>query len=111
MRGARNRNRTCQEASPFARGEYLPCGGPAVCIVDNGDTAPYWMCAGCASHNVNNRGGIRWCPCDPVGELLSDVAAFLDERADVSDGPDGPVPDRAMSLHTRVLAMIEKAGG
>lgn len=46
----------CQEASVFSRESYIPCGAPAVAIVDNGDSRPYYMCEGCADHNVRNRG-------------------------------------------------------
>lgn len=60
MQGARGRKRTCQEASSLSQGEYVPCGRPAVKIVDNGDEHPYWMCFNCADHNIRNRGGISW---------------------------------------------------
>jgi hypothetical protein len=70
MIGARGRNRTCQEASPLSRGEYVACGRPAVCIVDNGDTHPYWMCNYCADHNVKNRGGVQWIPKGKADEAL-----------------------------------------
>jgi len=46
----------CQEASIFSRESYIPCFAPAVTIVDNGDSRPYYMCLLCASHNVRNRG-------------------------------------------------------
>ena len=60
MIGARGRDRKCQEASPLSRSTFVACGKDAVCIVDNGDTHPYWMCAECAVHNVENRGAVRW---------------------------------------------------
>jgi hypothetical protein len=58
--GARGRERTCQEASHLSREEYIPCGAPAVAVVDSGDAHPYFMCGPCAEHNVRNRGAIRW---------------------------------------------------
>jgi hypothetical protein len=45
----------CQEASPMSVSRYIPCGQPAVAIIDNGDGRPYYMCGPCASHNVLNR--------------------------------------------------------
>lgn len=62
MTGARGRHHDCQEASSLSRNDYIPCGAPAVCIVDNGDERPYWMCEQCATHNVERRGAIRWEP-------------------------------------------------
>lgn len=62
MIGSRGRERTCQEASAHSLGHYIACGEPATCIVDNGDRTPYWMCEGCAEHNVRNRGAVRWTP-------------------------------------------------
>lgn len=48
----------CQEASVFSRDSYIPCNGPAVAIVHHDkDRRSYYMCAGCASHNIHNRGG------------------------------------------------------
>jgi hypothetical protein len=50
-------NMRCQEASPFSRGFYIPCGKPAVAIVRHDkDRRSYYMCAACADHNVGNRG-------------------------------------------------------
>jgi hypothetical protein len=50
---------TCQEASPFSGAIYIPCGAPATKIVwGQRAERPYLMCDGCASHNVNNRGGV-----------------------------------------------------
>jgi hypothetical protein len=46
----------CQEASPFSKGMYLACSQKATTIVDNGDSRPYYMCAGCADHNIRHRG-------------------------------------------------------
>lgn len=60
MKDARGRERTCQEASPMSRETFIPCGRPATCIVDNGDEHPYWMCEGCADHNVRNRRAVRF---------------------------------------------------
>ena len=62
MKGARGRERYCQEASPISKGEYVPCGRIAEYIVDSGDEHPYWMCPSCAVHNVKNRGAVLWFP-------------------------------------------------
>lgn len=40
----------------FSRERYIPCGQPAVALVKNRDPNPYFMCMGCADHNVRNRG-------------------------------------------------------
>ena len=48
--------KTCEEASIFSRERYIPCGQPAVALVKNRDPKPYFMCEGCADHNVRNRG-------------------------------------------------------
>jgi len=48
-------NQTCQEAHPLSNKFYIPCGKPAVAIVKNRDPKPYYMCEGCADHNVRNR--------------------------------------------------------
>lgn len=48
----------CQEASIFSTVKYIPCGKPATAIVySERDERGYYMCAGCASHNIANRGG------------------------------------------------------
>lgn len=44
----------CQETSMFL--PPLPCSAPAEYVVRNSDPEPYYMCAGCADHNVRNRG-------------------------------------------------------
>jgi len=51
----------CEEANALGvmhAGEPVPCGGPAVAIVWHGRPGErqYAMCAGCAIHNVKNRG-------------------------------------------------------
>lgn len=46
----------CQEASPMSGHRYFACGRPAVTIIENGDERPYYMCRGCAFHNLRNRG-------------------------------------------------------
>lgn len=38
--------------------------------------------------------------------VLEDVADFLRDQADVMDGPDGPLPDRAMSLLAEIEAIL-----
>jgi len=60
MRGARNRLRLCQEVTGEVEGQLQECMRQAVCIIDNGDVHPYWMCEECADHNVRNRQAIRW---------------------------------------------------
>jgi len=52
----RNENQSCEEASPRSKETFIPCGAPAVALVDNGDSRPYFMCFGCADHNEKNRG-------------------------------------------------------
>lgn len=47
----------CEEASPLSRGTYIPCGAKAVAIVEHRGEKRYFMCLGCANHNVRNRGG------------------------------------------------------
>lgn len=49
-------DKTCEEASIFSKEKYIPCGRPARFLVRNKDTKPYFMCEGCAYHNVHNRG-------------------------------------------------------
>src|SRR5437868_8375473 len=48
----------CQEASILSRQRYLACNKPAKAVVANKDSCIYFMCAECAYHNVNNRGGV-----------------------------------------------------
>ncbi len=49
---------TCQEAHPFSRERYIPCGEPATAIVyHDRDRRSYYMCPACTFHNVRNRGG------------------------------------------------------
>jgi hypothetical protein len=92
MQDARGRERTCQEASPMSRDQYVHCGALATCVVDNGDERPHWMCEGCADHNVKNRGAVRWQPylfkcrrCNGSGEVSCD-SVF-----DCGDPNDGEV--------------------
>lgn len=48
----------CQEASMFSRGTYVPCSLPATHVIYHAkDRRAYYMCGGCADHNVRNRGG------------------------------------------------------
>jgi hypothetical protein len=48
---------TCEEASPQSRETFIPCGQPAVrFVLSERGRVVYAMCAGCASHNVHNRG-------------------------------------------------------
>jgi hypothetical protein len=62
MKDARDRERTCQEASSLSHGFLVPCGAVASYIVDNGDEHPYWMCAACATHNSKNRRAVVFVP-------------------------------------------------
>jgi hypothetical protein len=49
----------CQEASVLSKEKYIPCFAPAVAIVFSPkDRRAYWMCPGCASHNLSNRGAL-----------------------------------------------------
>lgn len=50
------KGKNCEEASMMASSFYVPCGKPAVALVKNRDPKPYFMCEGCADHNVRNRG-------------------------------------------------------
>jgi hypothetical protein len=49
----------CQEASSLSTSTYLPCGEPATQLVlsEHGSRL-YPMCAGCADHNIRNRGAV-----------------------------------------------------
>ena len=50
----------CQEASIFSQSAYIACNAPAVAIVYHArDRRGYYMCLGCAHHNIKNRGG-KW---------------------------------------------------
>jgi hypothetical protein len=63
----------CQEASMFSGNMYVPCGQPASTIVyHERDRRGYYMCSGCADHNVRNRGG-KWVGGDKLSEYLRDV--------------------------------------
>ena len=46
----------CEEASTLSKEDFIPCLRPAIAIVDNGDSHPYFMCLNCATHNERNRG-------------------------------------------------------
>lgn len=60
----------CQEASILSHENYIPCGQKAVAIIyHERDRRGYYMCAGCASHNVRNRDG-RWVTGTPETEYL-----------------------------------------
>lgn len=49
---------TCQEASPLSFVSYIPCGNQAIALIwHDRDRRVYPMCAGCADHNLSNRGG------------------------------------------------------
>lgn len=54
-------SKKCQEAAIAFKvndsiTEYLPCEKPAVAVVANRDSQPYYMCDQCTDHNVRNRG-------------------------------------------------------
>lgn len=50
----------CQEDTGMSVVMKIDCGHPAVKIIwHNKDQRAYRMCAGCASHNLANRGGIE----------------------------------------------------
>lgn len=60
----------CQEASQFSVTFYIPCDEPATTIVyHERDRRGYYMCSGCASHNIRNRGG-KWVTGIPETEDL-----------------------------------------
>lgn len=49
----------CQEASPLSVNSYIPCAKPAVAIIyHRRDGRGYYMCDGCADHNIRNRDGL-----------------------------------------------------
>lgn len=57
MNAVNFKDKTCQEASILSYEKYIPCGQPALALVwHNGDAKAYFMCVGCADHNVRNRG-------------------------------------------------------
>ncbi len=48
----------CEEASLRSHNYYIPCNVPATKLVFHvRDDRTYRMCAACAWHNINNRGG------------------------------------------------------
>jgi len=106
MKGARGRERTCQEASPLSREEFIPCGRPAVCIVDNGDEHPYRMCFGCADHNVRHRGAVRY---DPSEDLLTGLKALHQAIAAVGGdiGASFPALSETWLLCGAIIARAE----
>ena len=50
-------NHPCQETTGMIGNEYLRCGAPAVALIQHRGRheGPYYMCRGCADHNVHNR--------------------------------------------------------
>jgi hypothetical protein len=50
------KGKTCEEGSLLSRKTFIACGKPAVALIKNRDPKPYYMCLGCADHNVRNRG-------------------------------------------------------
>ena len=69
---------SCQETTGMIGNEYLRCGAPAVALVQHRGRrgGPYYMCLGCANHNVRNRN--------------ADVVAWFDTK-------------RKMPLHQRAF--------
>lgn len=60
----------CEEASALSGERYIPCNAPAESMVGwpaRGE-GPYRMCAGCADHNVKNRGATL------VGPFVAEAA-------------------------------------
>lgn len=51
---------TCEEVVTMVGENYIRCGRKATAIVKHTgrDEGPYALCEFCASHNVNNRGGV-----------------------------------------------------
>ena len=47
----------CQEASISSRDYYIPCDAPAVRVIEQRDGDVLRMCAHCARHNLEDRGG------------------------------------------------------
>jgi hypothetical protein len=62
----------CQEASPYSRLCYIPCGERAVTIVYHAmDRRSYYMCAACADHNVRHRGAKLVYSTEPISRTAN----------------------------------------
>ena len=65
----------CEEASILSKTDYIPCGHQAVALVwHSRDRRVYLMCLGCASHNIQNRGGRLIVDATHQSDLLREVA-------------------------------------
>jgi hypothetical protein len=48
----------CEEASTLSTHMFIPCSRPVCALIwHERDRRAYMMCEGCASHNIQNRGG------------------------------------------------------
>jgi hypothetical protein len=78
---------TCQEASMFSYGSYIPCGKQASSIIwHNKDRRAYAMCFGCADHNVKNRGGIELAAKDKEIQIIRtqlEIKHEFDYKSDI----------------------------
>ena len=61
---------TCEEASPLSHEHFIACAAPAVAMVYHSrEGKAFAMCAGCAEHNVRNRGAMLLQAADNQAEL------------------------------------------
>lgn len=108
--GVRGKNpspsKTCEEASSLSRDTYIPCGLTAVAQIHHKrDNVTLAMCAGCADHNVRNRGG----------EIFLTLNDSLRSSMDFESGAPVPVveteilPEDIEELGARALALQETA--
>jgi hypothetical protein len=96
---------------------YL-CGGERGLVdilIAGDDRKPYGMHSALIEHHydeptaVANRALIAAAP--ELAEQLLEALEFIEDHADVSDGPDGsPRPNRAMQLCEPIRAALAKAG-
>ena len=81
-------SKTCEEASPLSRAFFIPCGRPASRRVHHDrDNKTYSMCAGCADHNIRNRGAKDAGPMPDAGdEWVAQMNRRQIDRAERENG-------------------------
>lgn len=97
----------CQEASPLSGSTYIACGKPAersIFLVR--DDRAYNMCAACAHHNVNSRGGVDLGEASPnnppvVFEAL-EPAPIPEPQRDIIRGDFGAAVSGQKVWHSKV---------
>jgi KTSC domain len=68
-------SKTCEEASPLSKEFYIACGKPAVAqVYHKRDNTTLAMCAGCADHNVRNRGAMY------LGDAIRSAPGVVETR-------------------------------